>query len=161
MSALSKSEISTLLHARQWTVAALAERWGLSRRYVTSRIANQGRGSLWDDAFRGLPMGPGFYRRRPSTASADTVSALQVGSLVASEADMDTFGYGSRGIVVAVLGTAEWKVVWDGGSVMTIDQDCLNDWVVDLGLRIKNWELLEKQSPEGRIDVAKMINLYG
>jgi hypothetical protein len=128
MSQLNKLEIHQLLRQRLWTVTALAERWGLSRRHVTSRIANQRRGQLWDDAFRGLPEGPGLYRRlgdkKDESFSGDE-SGLLIGSLVASEADMDTFAYGSRGVIVEILNSKEWRVVWDGGTVMDIDAACL------------------------------------
>lgn len=158
---LTRSDLAKLLRERKWTVVALAERWGLSRRYVTSKIANERRGQFWNDAFAGLPEGPGFYRKRPKgEGAAPAQSVLQIGSLVASEAEMDEFGFGSRGVVIEILSPTEWKVIWDGGKLMTIDQDCLNEWVVDLGLRIADYEKLANTAIEKREDVAKMINLY-
>ena len=119
------------------------------------------RGNLWNDAFRGLETGPGFYRKNASALEDPQASLLMIGSLVASEADMDTFGYGSRGVVVDVLGLKEWLVVWDGGTVMEIDDDCMKDWVVDLGLRTRNQSFFSATTREIRIEVAKMMNLYG
>ncbi len=162
MSELTRSEIAAILKQRKWTVASLADRWGFSRRYVTARIANEDRGQLWDDAFRGLPMGEGFYRRRAvgDNPAGDLQSVLQIGSLVASEAEMDTFGYGSRGVVVEVISKHEWKVIWDGGTLMSIDSDCLNDWVVDLGLRVADANKWAGMPLALRIATAEMYDLY-
>lgn len=155
---MTRHEVMNLLRSRRWTVSALADRWGYSRRHVTAKIADEGRGLLWDDAFRGLPEGPGFYRTglaRP----ADAAHPLGIGGLVASEADMHTFDYGARGVVVEVLGRERWLVVWDGGTEMEIDGACLDEWVVDLGLVIEGADRLRELPLKTRIGAAKLLDL--
>jgi hypothetical protein len=161
---MNKSEIMNILRDRMWTVSALADRWGFSRRHVTAKIADNDRGGLWNDAFKGLPVGPGFYRRGVHERAARGRPApveLVIGSLVASEADMDTFNYGSRGIVVEVLSGNRWTVIWDGGQEMLIDEDCLSDWVVDLGLVGEGTETWKEFDRHSRIELARNFNLHG
>lgn len=155
---MRKTEVMALLRAKRWTVSALADRWGYSRRHVTARIADEERGVLWNDAFSGLPNGPGFYR----TAGAGRVASgpsLTVGCLVASEADMYTFDYGARGVVVDVVGRGRWQVVWDGGTEMEIDDHCLAEWVVDLGLEIVGAQSFRELPLSDRIESAKLLDL--
>lgn len=156
--------IRLLLSERLWTVQALSERWGLSRRHVTAKVADINRGQLWNDAFSGLPSGPGLYRRASKTqpssfAKTSNENSLVLGSLVASEGEFDTFGFGSRGIVVGVESGESWTVVWDGGSVMQIDSECLMDWVVDLGL-VHSHPNLEKLELSERVTLAQKLDLY-
>lgn len=159
---LTPQETRALLATKLWSVTSLASRWGFSRRYVTAQIANASRSELWNDAFRGLGTGPGLYVRKSSLAGAARVDAagLQVGALVASEAEMDSFSYGARGVVVELLPLNQYVVVWDGGTVMTIDIACLNEWVCDIGLLSPSFAALEVLSPRERIEAAKMIDLY-
>lgn len=155
------------MRERQWTVTALAEHWGFSRRHVTAQISNPQRGQLWDDAFRGLPTGPGRYRAgigasaRPKRLQAPAVQLLQlqVGALVASEATMDTFDYGARGVVIG-LAPSGWRVIWDGGTEMEIDQACLAEWVADLGLVHSAAETLSTLPEDQRASYARGLDLY-
>ena len=156
---MTRSDVMRLLRARNWTVTALADRWGYSRRHVTAKIADADRGVLWNDAFSGLPQGPGFYRVGASRPVAKSQFTLTVGSLLASEADMYTFDYGARGVVVDVIGADRWLVVWDGGTTMEIDEACLKEWVVDLGLEIAGAGRFRDLALETRISEAKMLDL--
>lgn len=155
---MRKTEVMALLRAKRWTVSALADRWGYSRRHVTARIADEERGCLWNDAFAGLPDGPGFYRVAGAGKLAVDPS-LVVGSLVASEADMYTFDYGARGVVVDVLSPGRWVVVWDGGTEMEIDDRCLAEWVVELGLEIAGVGRFRELPLNARIQAAKLLDL--
>lgn len=158
---MTRKEVATLLLEKQWSVTALAERWGKSRRWVTAKIADEYRGVLWDDAFRGLPKGSGFYRRNKVTKSCSAQEdSLKIGGLVASEGEFDSFGYGSRGVVVEVRGKNEWLVVWDGGTEMVIDQSCLDEWVVDLGLVNETVARTLNLDLPTRIEIATRTNLY-
>lgn len=156
---MTQSEVMALLRSKRWTVTALAERWGYSRRHVTAKIADEKRGDLWNDAFRGLSLGPGFYRIGAAHQRPAGRFEVMVGSLVASEADMYSFNYGARGVVVDVIGADRWLVVWDGGSEMTIDGDCLDEWVVDLGFEIKGAEAFRAMPLKERIHRAKLLDL--
>ncbi len=148
-----------LLRSKRWTVSALADRWGYTRRHVTAKIADESRGLLWNDALIGLPEGPGFYRTLAAQSVAVDADCLAVGSLVASEADMYTFNYGARGVVVEVLGPGRWLVVWDGGAEMEIDAQCVREWVVDLGLQVRSPEEFRDLAVQQRIARAKLLDL--
>lgn len=156
---MHKTEVMALLREKKWTVSALAERWGYSRRHVTARIADPDRGVLWEDALRGLPLGPGFYRQGMARLAPKGRYDLVVGSLVASEAEMETFGYGARGVVVEVLGVDRWLVVWDGGTEMEIDGPCMQEWVMDIGLEVRDAEWFRGLSPDVRRERARLLEL--
>lgn len=148
------------LRIRQWTVVAVADRWEFGRRHITDIIADAARGPVWNDAFAGLPIGPGLYRRG-SVAESTVEGGLGVGSLVASEADMYNFDYGARGVVVDMPKKGSYLVVWDGGALMEIDDACLEDWVVDLGLVVREKEALHKLGVVQRVELARQLDLNG
>lgn len=158
---MTRSEVMKLLREKRWTVSAVADRWGYSRRHVTACIANEGRGQLWNDAFLGLPEGPGFYRVGVARVAPKGRFDLVVGSLVASESDMYTFDYGARGVVVEELGRDRWLVVWDGGGEMEIDADCLSQWVMDLGIELPQADRLRRLPVEERIALVNRLNING
>lgn len=158
---MRRTEVMSLLREKRWTVSALAERWGYSRRHVTANIANEERGALWNDAFIGLPEGPGFYRVGAARVAPKGRYDLDVGSLVASESEMYSFDYGARGVVVDVLGRGRWLVVWDGGTEMEIDEECLSEWVMDLGLELRDAGRLRGLAVAERVKLAKLLDLNG
>ena len=157
------------LRKKGWTISSLAERWGFSRRHVSSMINAPQRSQLWNDACAGIGQGPGLYRQcfvtQTSFGSSPTDASINgpliLGSLVASEAEMHTFGFGSRGVVVDFVQDGSFLVVWDGGSIMEIDSRCLSEWVVDLGLRLAGSESWPALPSSDRIAIAMQAQLYG
>lgn len=149
-------EVRQILRDRRWSISALADHWGFGRRHVTAQISVEVCSALWSDALRGLPEGPGLYRPK---ADGLPEMVMGVGSLVASEADMYNFDYGARGVVVDVLRKGAYLVVWDGGSEMEIDQECLDDWVVELGLKVREAGLLAALPLPQRLEAAKQLDL--
>ena len=149
-------EVRRILRERRWSISALADHWGFGRRHVTAQLSAEVCSALWSDALRGIAEGPGLYR---SKTDAPSEMAMGVGSLVASEADMYSFDYGARGVVVDVPRKGVYHVVWDGGSEMEIDQECLDDWVVELGFKVKETGLLVALALPQRIEAAKQLDL--
>ena len=149
-------EVRQILRKRRWSISALADHWGFGRRHVTAQISAEVCSALWSDALRGIPEGPGLYR---ATTAGVPAMVMGVGSLVASEADMYNFDYGARGVVVDVPRKGVYLVVWDGGSEMEIDQECLDDWVVELGLKVREAGQLVALALPQRIEAAKQLDL--
>ncbi|SFF31320.1 hypothetical protein [Paracidovorax wautersii] len=156
---MHKSEVMALLREKRWTVSALADRWGYSRRHVTACIANEERGALWNDAFKGLPEGPGFYRVGLAKVAPKGRFDLVIGSLVASESDMFTFDYGTKGVVLDQIGFERWLVFWDGSGEMEIDAACLQEWVMDLGMEHQLAPRLRELELPARLELARRLNL--
>lgn len=157
---MNQSEVMALLRERSWTVTALAERWQYTRRHVTAQIANERRGLLWDDALRGLPEGPGFYRKLGKQTPVSQYD-LVVGSIVASEGDLYNFDYGTRGVVIEELGGDRWRVAWDGGSELDIDAECLGEWVSDLGHEVSWADELRETPVAMRLELAQRKEIRG
>lgn len=157
---MDRAEAMARLKERNWTVTALAERWGFSRRHITSVLGNPSRGALWDDALNGLPIGPGFYRKGAKKTIQSGKYNLQIGSVVASEADMYNFEYGDMGVVVDVVGIDRWLVIWNGDSQLEIDGECLEQWVADLGYECAEAEQMRALTLPLRVQLARRLDLH-